>query len=218
MEFRSVRIALTLTVLLGILMVVFSCNNTSDVANGRRSLEGDPMTTLAEDDPCKNTDEANRVSEIQRYLNTHSMRDEDLNDQRYSNRFKFHAESYNASNSNLKVLVRAYGRVVGQDDDNNNKPPKMKNFLKFLDKGMRKGCIDRVSFESMPTSAANSSSGVSSSRTDAESVTSDGRGFEWQTCPHPEFPCDTGRCSSGQMCKTEDEPKPSPTPTPTSTP
>lgn len=218
MEFRSIRVAVTLVVLLAIVMVLFSCNRSPEVAKIAADAEAETSKPL--DDPCLNTLESNRVSEIQRYLNARSMRDEELNDQRYDNRFRFHAEPYNGTNANLRVLVRVYGRVIGQDDDNNDKPPKMVNFLRFLQKGMRKGCIDRVSFEPMPSSVASPSPGTSPTPGDAQAAVISEPGFEWQTCAHPEFPCDTGRCSQGQMCKKDDKPEstPTPSPSPTQTP
>jgi hypothetical protein len=212
MEFRSVRIALTLVILLAIWMVVFACNSSPDVAKGPGASSTDTMA-LAADDPCDGTTNANRVEALQNYLTNGNMKDNRLNEQRNVNRyFAFNAQAYNANtDGNVKVLVRVYGRVVGQDDDDNNKPPKMKNFLKFLEKGMRKGCIDRVSFEPMPN--ANSSPLPERSQGDSTPLALSDPGFEWQSCVHPEFPCDTARCSVGQQCiMPKGTPMPSPSP------
>lgn len=211
MEFRSIRVALSLLILLATMMVIFSCDSGPGVSRKQSDLDEAALDPFAKDDPCSGTDDGNRVAEIQRYLNTHSMRDEDLNDQRYDGHFRFEANSYNsnvANASNLKVVVHAYGRVIGHEGNNSNKPPRMAKLLRFLEQGMRRGCIDRVSFEPMPTGSPGAQS--------------DGAGFEWQACPDPEVPCQPdGHCSTGGNCKRDNpdpDPKTSPSPSPSATP
>lgn len=191
--------------------------------DGRKEVAGtapSPTGTPEIDDPCKNTTASNRASEIKRYLDKHSMRDEELNDQRYDGNFSFDVVPYYVQVNNvqeLKILVRVYGRVLGYDGGDDKKPPKMKNFLTFLEKGMKRGCIDRVSFEPTPTTTP-----------PGGTAAQDVRGFEWQACPYPEFACQPGGyCSSGGQCLTTKSgeapgpagtPAPSQTPTPTPTP
>jgi hypothetical protein len=219
MKIKSVRIAFTLGLLLTLLMLVFSCNSDPSASQSGPANTAPSSLLASNPDLCHNTTDSNRVERLNERLMNYDMGDSELNNRRgNSNHFTFNATSYNANtDANLRIVVQVSGRVIGEDDmGGGNKAPKMQKLLNFLMKSMRKGCIDRVSFEPMPTPTP--SPGTPPSTPSGMASTLFGqRGFEWQACSHPEFPCQPdGHCSTGQVCvSSTPEPKGSPTPTPT---
>jgi hypothetical protein len=133
-------------------------SNTSNVASSRaqENVEEDWDMRLGAD-PCK---ASNKLKALQDKYHDKNVDTDDagLNDQRRNNKYDIVIEP----DPIWGIAMRIKGRI-GLDD----RPRKLTKLMKFIEKDLEKGCIQRVSFESM-TSAA---------------------GLEWTICNDPERPC-----------------------------
>jgi hypothetical protein len=208
MNTRSIRTAVSLTLLLAVLSGLFAC----DWGRKPDPPPGELQTNNPLNDPCRGNP-ANRLAAIRTYVNTNSMDDNLLNEQRRNGYFDFVVTESPVSqtDTNTWIQVRVRGGVVGVDNSNapGGKTPKMTKFLRFLEGGMRKGCIDRVSFESMPEP---NPSPVTSSTTTQDPPPD---GFQWlESCPVDEIYCPrSGLCSTNGVCPLIPTSTPTPSPT-----
>jgi len=183
---RSIGVAVPLTlVLLGFIGFI-ACekgpSNTANVASRvQEDVEEDWDKRLGAD-PCK---ASNKLSALQAKYHDKNVDtgDAGLNDQRRNDDYDIEIEP----DAVWGIAMRIKGRI-GLDDRPTRKLTKL---MKFIEKDLEKGCIQRVSFESS-TSAA---------------------GFNWTICNDPERPCPPpdGACA---MCAMNTGANVTPSPTP----
>jgi hypothetical protein len=108
-------------------------------------------------------------------------------------KFLFEVEEYDSKPGGPKaVLVRMKGTVLGHDNNEKEKGSRLTQLWKLVEGPIKKGCVDRVSFEA--TTATPGPGGTPGALNQ--------RGFEWQACPYPLVTCPYGGCAdTANQCK-----------------
>lgn len=168
---KSIGVAIPLALVLLAFLGFIACekgpaNLANTSSTGQESPEDD-WDKKNGADPCK---ASNKLVALQtKYHNKNvDTSDDNLNAQRRNNHYDIVIEP----DSTWGIVMRIKGRI-GRDD----RPRKLSKLMQFIEKDLEKGCIQKVSFESMAAAS----------------------GFEWTICEDPTRPCPppNGECG---MC------------------
>jgi hypothetical protein len=113
---------------------------------------------------------------VQTDINTSIGANPVLNFQRSQGKFEITVQE----DANKVISMTIKGKVIGEDASG----AAMKGLFKTIEKHLRKGCVQRVSFEPSGTTS-----------------TTAARGFEWQMCESPAVACPDGSCSTSGCTK-----------------
>ncbi len=177
---RSIGVTIPLALVLLAFLVFVAC--TPDAGNSARNTTGNREETVAAAPPpnqpnCKPNDPAaNRARDMNQHFSQNANTgDKDVDDQRGPNFLvEFDVEG-------KLVVARLKGTLVSKENGGALKP-RLHTLVNHLEKYIKKGCADLISFETKPNQATSL------------------RGFEWVLCEGGEVQCPNGRCSVQGQC------------------
>jgi len=158
---RTIGVAIPLTLLLLGMAAFIACTREPvSQANNAALTDKAEEASLAPSTECQGTQAQKLIKLKARYENSNTdIGDPDLNGQWKNNFVNISIED----DPVWGIAMRIKGKI-----SRNDSPRKLSKFVKFFEKHLEKGCIQRVSFESMAVASS---------------------GFEWTICDDPQRPC-----------------------------
>jgi len=185
---RSIRIAISLTVVLAAVMLIMSCGtapqNTNLNQNQNQNQNGieTKAAAIEYDDACDEQDVNRRRDKTQQKIDAELSRDDELKD-----RVKILVKT--VGTSHLEAIVE--GQAGGEDE--------LEDLSRIVRKFMKRKCVVRVLFVTTGTIP----SATSADRNEI---------FEWNACEWPNVPCTNGECVPHPCVKGIRTPTPTPRP------